>query len=41
MCVCGRTDSVIDSHATGPGLKIRWVRYFLPSFRLTTTITVS
>ena len=38
---CGRADSVIDSHTTGAGFKTRLVRYFLPSFRLTTTITAS
>ena len=30
----------MDSHTTGPGSKTRFVRYFLPSFRLTTTITL-
>ena len=29
----------MDSHTTGPGFKIRLVRYVLPSFRLTTNIT--
>ena len=38
---CGRADSVIDSHTTGPGFKTRLVRYFLPSFRLTTTASKS
>ena len=37
---CGRVDSVMDSHTTGPGFKTRLVRYFLPSYRLT-TITAS
>ena len=36
-----RADSVMDSHTTGPGFKTRLVWYFLPSFRLTTTITSS
>ena len=31
---CGRADSVMDSHTTGPGFKTRLVRYFLLSFRL-------
>ena len=38
---CGRADSVMDSHTTGPGFETRLVRYFLPSFRLTTTIPES
>ena len=38
---CGRADSVMDSHTTVPGFKTRLVRYFLPSFRLVTTITAS
>ena len=38
---CGRADSVLDSHTTGPGFKIRLVRYFLLSFRLLTTMTAS
>ena len=29
---CGRADSVMDSHTTGPGFKTWLVRYFLPSF---------
>ena len=33
---CGQADSVIDLHTTGPGFKTRLVRYFLPSFLLTT-----
>ena len=33
--------SLIDSHTTGPGFKTRLVRYFLPSFWLTTTIPES
>ena len=37
---CGRADSVLDSHTTGPGFKTRLVRYFLLSFRLLTTMTV-
>ena len=32
---CGRADSVMDSHTTGPGFKTRLVRHFLPSLRLT------
>ena len=31
----------MNSHTTGPCFKTRLVRYFLPSFRLTTTITAS
>ena len=31
--------STEKQHTTGPGFKTRLVRYFLPSFRLTTTIT--
>ena len=38
---CGRADSVLDSHTTCPGFKPRLVRYFLLSFRLLTTMTVS
>ena len=38
---CGRVDSVMDLHATGPGFKTRLVLYFLLSFRLLTTITAS
>ena len=38
---CGRADSVLDSHTTGPGFKTRLVRYFLLSFRLLTTMTAS
>ena len=38
---CGRADSVIDSHTTCPGFKTRMVRYIVPNFRLTTTISVS
>ena len=34
---CGRADSVMDSHTTGPKFKTQLVQYFLPSFRLTTT----
>ena len=37
----GRADIVMDSHTTGPGFKTRLVRYFLPRFRLTTTIPES
>ena len=33
-------DSAMDSHTSGPGFKTRLARYFLPSFRLTTTISV-
>ena len=35
---CGRADSVLNSHTTGPGFKTRLVRYFLLSFRLLTTM---
>ena len=38
---CGRADSVLDSHTTGPGFKTWLVRYFLLSFRLLTTMTAS
>ena len=38
---CGRADSVLDSHTTGPGFKTRLVRYSLLSFRLLTTMTPS
>ena len=31
----------MDSHSTGSGFKTRLVRYFPPSFRLTTTISES
>ena len=37
---CGRVDSVMDSHTTGPGFKT-WLVYFLPSFRLMATIPAS
>ena len=37
--ICGRVDSAMDSHTTCLRFKTRWVRYFLPSFRVTTTIT--
>ena len=36
---CGRADSAMDSHTTGPGFQTRLVRYVLPSFRLATTTT--
>ena len=29
---CGRTDSVMDSHTTGPGFKTRLIGNFQPSF---------
>ena len=38
---CGRADSVMDLHTTGPGFKTQFVGYFLLSFRLTTTIPES
>ena len=38
---CGRADSVMDSHTTGPRFNTRLVRCFLPSLRLTTTIPES
>ena len=38
---CGRADSVMDSHTSGPGFKTRLVLYFLLSYRLLTTITAS
>ena len=45
MCIswssCGRVDSVMDSHTTGPGFNTRSVRYCLLSFQLTTTIKAS
>ena len=37
----GRADSVMDSHTTGPGFKPQFVRHFLPSFQLTTTMPES
>ena len=35
---CGRADSEMDSHITGPAFKTRLLCYFLQSFLLTTTI---
>ena len=37
---CGRADSIMDLHITGPGFKTWMVRYFLLSFQLATTIPV-
>ena len=38
---CRQAYSVMDAHTTGPGFKPWMVRYFIQSFRLTTTISVS
>ena len=38
---CGRADSVMDSHTTGPRFQTGLVWYFLPRFQLTITITAS